>query len=375
LDGFAWVDAWPPIGRRRRVATVAAAGLVLAREIRAAGDGPPETRAGRDGLALSAKETLGAGDYNPLIFRVLDGGQGIGPGQALEVEEGDPLPAGADAVLDPEHAERSGDRLEVLQPLAAWEGVVPVGCEWRLGEALASAGSVLRPQDLARLALARVDEVEVVDRPRVRLVLAGRFEHDADGPMLRALIAREGGALIEQQVAADAVALADALSKEGVDLILVAGGGGRSATDPAAEALARSGSLDIDGLSIHPGGSVILGQAGGIPVLVLPGAPLGCLCAFDLVAARLLRRLGRRPWPLAYPRRELTLGRKLSSRIGRLELARVRVRGEQAEPVAVAEGKALVSAVDADGFVLIPPASEGYPAGERVEVYLYAGAG
>jgi molybdopterin molybdotransferase len=110
-------------------------------------------------------------------------------------------------------------------------------------------------------------------------------------------------------------------------------------------------------------------------VLVLPGAPLGCLCAYDLLASRLLRRLGRRPGTLAYPRRGLTLARKLSSRIGRLELARVRVSGGQAEPVAVAEGRALVSAVEADGFVLVPPASEGHAAGERVEVYLYEGAG
>ena len=108
LDGFAWVDAWPPVARHHPVAMARAAGRVLAVDVQALDDGPREDTAARDGLALNARETLGAGDYNPLIFHVLDAGDRIGSGQALEVEEGDPLPSGADVVLDPEHAERSG---------------------------------------------------------------------------------------------------------------------------------------------------------------------------------------------------------------------------------------------------------------------------
>ncbi len=374
LDGFAWVDAWPPVARHHPVAMARAAGRVLAVDVQALDDGPREDTAARDGLALSGRETLGAGDYNPLVFRVLDAGDRIGSGQALEVEEGDPLPRGADVVLDPEHAERSGDRLEVLQSIAPGDGVIPAGREWRRGATLAAAGRVLRPQDLARLALAGVDEIAVLEAPRVRLLLAGRFQQDADGPMLHALVTRDGGVLIDQGVPTDLVSLADALSAPGADLILVAGGTGRSVSDLAAAALAGSGSVDLDGLAIHPGGSAILGRNGGTPVIVLPGAPLACLCAYDLLAARLLRRLGGRPGTLAYPRRELRLARKLSSRIGRLELARVRVAGDQADPVAVAEGRALASAVDADGFVLVPAGSEGYPAGAAVRVYLYEGA-
>ena len=67
-------------------------------------DLPPFDRAAADGFALRADETVGASAYNPLPFRLGPASAGVAPGGAVAVESGDPLPAGADAVVRLEHA-------------------------------------------------------------------------------------------------------------------------------------------------------------------------------------------------------------------------------------------------------------------------------
>jgi molybdopterin molybdotransferase len=281
------------------------------------------------------------------------------------------LPAGADAVLPLDQAELHSGVLEVADSLAPGDGVAARGEECRADEPLLEAGRRLRPQDLARLVLAGVSEVSVARPPRVRVVLAGRFERDADGPLLAALVRRDGGELLEVSAVQDQASLSARLQVGHTELILVAGGTGYASHDIAVQSLQAVGALDHDGVAIHPGGAVVLGHVGTCPVVLLPGAPLACLCAYDVIAARLLRRLAGRSSVLPYRQRRLTLRRKIVSGIGRMELARVKVEGGEAEPVATAEGRVLATAVSADGFLLVPEHSEGYAQGHVVDVYLY----
>ena len=67
-----------------------------------------------------------------------------------------------------------------------------------------------------------------------------------------------------------------------------------------------------------------------------------------------------------------TLARKISSPIGRLDYARVRVEGGQAEPLSVSGASVLSSTTRADGFVIVDQDSEGFPGGSDVLVWLYA---
>lgn len=370
-EAFDWADGWPlPVGTER-VPLAEAAGRVLAEDLAADTDIPAEARSGRDGYALSAADTLGASDYNPLPLQLLMAPRAIGRGFAAPVAEGDPLPPGADAVLSVEQGEALGLVLEAGLGLASGEGVVGAGEECKAGDLLLGAGRRLRPQCLARLASAHLTEIPVRRRPQVRILLAGRFHGDADGPLLAALAGRDGALVEEIRVTADEAALIEALQAPGADLVLVGGGSGNGPGDFAMAALRRCGSVDRDGVAIHPGGGLVLGQSASRPVLLLPVAPLACLCAYDLIGARLLRRFSARPNALPYRRRTVTLARKAPSSIGRLELARLRISGELAEPIAIADGRTLATAVWADGFLLIGEQSEGYPQGTRVHAYLY----
>lgn len=368
---FDWADRWPRASGAEPIPLVAAAGRVLAQDLTAHADIPAQPRSARDGYALLAADTLGAGDYNPLPLRIGPASLPARRGYAARVAQGDPLPLGADAVLPLEQGDMRADVLEVGVGLASSDGVIRAGEECPAGGLLLGTGRRLRPQDLARLALAGLTEVRVRQRPRVRIVLAGHFETDADGPLLAALVNRDGGQVAEVRIASDPPGLADALHAPGADLILVAGGTGQGPQDRAFDALQQCGTLQLDGVAIHPGGGVVLGDSGSRPVLLLPGAPLACLCAYDLIGARLLRRLAGRPGHLPYRRRALTLGLKVVSSIGRLELARLRISADRAEPIAVADGHTLATATQADAFLLVPEQSEGYPQGSTVQAYLY----
>jgi molybdopterin molybdotransferase len=66
------------------------------------------------------------------------------------------------------------------------------------------------------------------------------------------------------------------------------------------------------------------------------------------------------------------LTRKISSPIGRLDYARVSMVEGTVEPIAVGGASVLSSTTRADGFVIVPDDSEGFPPGAQVEVWLYA---
>jgi molybdopterin molybdotransferase len=69
--------------------------------------------------------------------------------------------------------------------------------------------------------------------------------------------------------------------------------------------------------------------------------------------------------------RSLTLTRKIVSTIGTTEIWPVRLTDmNQAEPVISAPQDSLLALVSADGFIIVPEASEGIPAGATAKVYL-----
>ena len=67
----------------------------------------------------------------------------------------------------------------------------------------------------------------------------------------------------------------------------------------------------------------------------------------------------------------MPLARKLVSQVGRVDYARVRVLDGKIDPLAISGASILSSTTVADGFVVVPGDSEGYPAGAEVDVFLY----
>jgi molybdopterin molybdotransferase len=276
-------------------------------------------------------------------------------------------------VLGFDLAQGVGDGVEALGAVPEGSGVARRGREARAGAPLAPSGRPLRPHDAAALAAAGVARLAVRARVRVRLLIAGpKAGPDAHAPMLRGLLARDGAApALAPAGAALGDAIAQTASDPGVDLLLVTGRTGTGEDDVAPLALARAGAVELHGVAMRPGGSVALGTAGRVPVVLLPGDPFACLCAYELVAGRLVRRLGGRDPALPHATREAQLARKIASAVGSVEVCPVRLRDGTAEPSGVPELGGLVAAARADGFVVVPAALEGYAPGARVTVHLF----
>jgi molybdopterin molybdotransferase len=116
-----------------------------------------------------------------------------------------------------------------------------------------------------------------------------------------------------------------------------------------------------------------MGRIGQRLVFLLPGNPVSALCAYDFFAGRAIRALGGRPTEWPYRSVRATLARKISSPIGRLDYARVRLEHDgRVDPLTVSGASVLSSTTRADGFVLVDQDSEGFPAGAEVIVWLYA---
>ena len=376
-----------------------AAGRVLAEDVVAPGPVPAFDRAAMDGYAVRGEETFGASAYNPALFAIvgvsrpgLRCGLVVGPGDAVEIATGAPMPAGADAVVRAEGAEAAGRSLAVTEPTPPGRHVGRRGEDVEPGATVLRAGRVLRPQDVGVLSAVGRRTVDVVRRPGVAVVVTGdellppgtpadgcRIA-DANSPMLAALVARDGGlANVVGPVGDDRSLVLGAvdLAARGSDVVVVSGGSSTGPEDHAPGVVAELGGLDVHGVAVRPASPTGLGFVGGVPVLLAPGNPVSCLCAYDLFGGPIVRTLGGRPRPGDFPyrRADLPLGRKLASVVGRVDYARVRVEGGRVEPLAVGGASILTSATRADGFVLVPADSEGYPEGARVVVWLYDGAG
>jgi molybdopterin molybdotransferase len=155
------------------------------------------------------------------------------------------------------------------------------------------------------------------------------------------------------------------------DVVLVSGGSSVGQEDHAPALLRAHGELPIHGLAMRPSSPAGMGRLGDRLVFLLPGNPVSCLCAYDFFAGRAIRGVGGRPADWPYRRVTAPLGRKIVSTVGRLDYQRVRLVEGRVEPLAIAGASVLSSTVRADGFVLVPPDSEGHPPGAEVEVFLY----
>lgn len=391
VEALGWVDAVEALAGTETVDLLQAPGRVLACAVTAAADLPHFARAAMDGYALRARDVEGANAYAPLPLKVVGdarpgraSGEVVGVGEAVRILTGAPLPDGADAVLPIEQVQARGAAIEALAPVAEGMHVSPRGEDLAAGDVGLQAGRRLRPQDVGLLAALGYAEVQVRRRPRVRLLITGGEVvppaqvledariHDANGPMLSALVGRDGGELESlQRLGDDRAALVAALSAPGADLLLVSGGSSVGDEDYGPGVLSELGELNIRGVAMRPGSPVGMGHIGSCPVFLLSGNPVACLLQYDLFAGRALRRLaGLAPgWP--YARRRLRLARKVSSAPGRLDICRVRIDGEQAVPITASGASLLTTVTRADGFVLVPDALEGFAEGSEVDVFLY----
>ena len=385
-----WLDQQLAPLAPEKVELVEAAGRVLPADVYSDVDVPGFDRAMMDGFALDARSVEGAGPYNRLVLSVVGESYPGRPfsgcvetGQAVRIMTGAPMPGGTNAVLPAELAESQGERVWASGDVSPGKNIGRRGEDVVSGGLLLRAGRRLRPQDLGVLSSVGIGCVAVTRRPQVSIVLTGDelleagtrprdFNiADANGPMLAALVERDGGQIVGQRLVPDVRdRIAEALLQP-ADVVLVSGGSSVGQEDHVPLLVSELGELTVHGVAMRPSSPCGMGRINTGLVFLLPGNPVSCLCAYDFFAGRAIRALGGRDKAWPYRQRKGKLGRKISSVIGRVDYARVMFVDGAIEPVAISGASILTSTTKADGFLIIPEGSEGYAAGTEIDVYLY----
>jgi molybdopterin molybdotransferase len=397
-----WLDAQLTQLDAEDVALRAAGGRVLASPIASPIDIPGFDRATMDGYAVVAQSTEGAMPYNRIPLKVVGDAlpgvpflQQLAPGETVRIMTGAPMPDGSDAVLPAEFVEVSSRALDpatldqpcgvlALSTVSPGKNVGRRGEDIVAGTTVLEAGRLLRPQDLGVMSSIGLGTARCTRRPRVRLVITGNellpsgsapygfHITDANGPMLAALAERDGAIVDFPGLVRDEADAILAGLQADADIVIVSGGSSVGIEDLAPMLVARHGELVVHGIAMRPSSPTGFGRIGNRLIFLLPGNPVSALCANDFFAGRAIRGLGGRPAQWPYRAMRATLARKISSPIGRVDYARVRLEDGHVEPLSVGGASVLSSTTRADGFVIVGDDSEGFPAGAEVEVWLYA---
>ncbi|MBB6251603.1 gephyrin-like molybdotransferase Glp [Nitrospirillum iridis] len=392
------LDAVRPVTGVEAVALDAADGRVLAQDVVAAHSLPPFAQAAMDGYALDHHAVVGAVApvRLPLSGRVAAGDAPVplAPGTAVRIFTGAPLPEGADTVLMQEDAALDGDVLLAPADLAPGRHCRAVGEDIAAGVVALAAGRRLSPAAVA-LAAALGERTLAVRAPLTVALLSTGNEvrpagaplppgaiHDANGPLLAAMLRRLGCRVVRAGIVGDnRDALRATLSGLKADLILSSGGVSAGEEDHVKAVVADLGGIDFWRLALKPGKPLAFGylrdghirgaHGGATPFLGLPGNPFAAFVAFLVLGRPLVQHLAGES-VTDPPRITVRCGFSHARAPGKREYLRVVLRPQGRETVAHQVGAggsaALSSLVQADAVAEVEDARDGLRPGDPLTV-------
>jgi molybdopterin molybdotransferase len=303
-----------PLGSER-VGIADSGGRILAGPVRALRTQPPFDASAMDGYAVRA-EDVAAPPARLAVIGIAPAGRpfagAVGPGQAVRIFTGAPVPAGADSVLIQENTRTVEPGIvEVLEPVRAGANIRRRGLDFSEGEPLLEAGRLVDAAALALAASANHAELEVVRRPLVAVLATGDEllapgSEVGEGQIISsntygvALIARQAGArTLDLGIAPDdrdAIAAAiDRALEAGAEIIVTSGGASVGDHDLVRDVLAaKGGDLDFWKIAMRPGKPLMAGTLAGRRILGLPGNPVASLVCSHVFLKPLVARLAGR---------------------------------------------------------------------------------
>ena len=295
------------------LSTFDADGRVLARDVVAGLQVPPQDNSSMDGYAVCSSDCVQAAAVLRVTQRIPAGTHGtqLNAGEAARIFTGAPIPPGADAVVMQEDCEALEDgQIKVNKAVPAAQWIRRSGEDVTRGAKVLSQGTRLTPAELGLAASIGLAQLQVSARPRValfstgdELVMPGDVAPEAmpagaiynsNRFFLRAMLQRLGCEVTDLGIVPDKrestiAALRDAAQHH--DLILTSGGvsvGEEDHIKPSVEAL---GELNLWQLAIKPGKPFAYGKVNrgshtegdACHFMGLPGNPVSSFVTFLLL--------------------------------------------------------------------------------------------
>ncbi len=296
----------------RRVGLADALGLVAAESVVTPEAVPGFDNSAMDGFAVRAADTVGAPVALRVVTTVAAGGTGsgvrVGPGEAVRIMTGAPVPEGADAVVMVEQTTplSGGTEVEIGVEVAPGTALRHAGDDLSAGDLVVDLGDELTPGRLGVLASVGVDELSAFPPARVGVLSTGDELVSGSGPLrtgqirdsnrptLLALAARAGAIPVDLgTVADDAGSITEAFltATERCDAVVTSGGVSMGDFDLVKVVLDRLGQMRWMQVAIKPAKPLAFGTIGATPVFGLPGNPVSSMVSFELFARPALRKM------------------------------------------------------------------------------------
>ncbi|MFQ5926138.1 MAG: gephyrin-like molybdotransferase Glp [Terriglobia bacterium] len=366
-------------------------GRVLAQPVNADRDYPPFHRSTRDGFAVRAADVASLPATLNCLGEVRAGQSflgTVGPGECVQIMTGAPLPAGADAVLMLEYAERKGARVNVCRVVQAGENVVRQGSEAHQGALLLEPGCRIGYVEVSLLGQVGKAQVEVYRRPRVAILSTGDEVVEisaAPGPVqirnsnsfsLAAQVRLRGGEPVLLGNAPDTVDVLREKVERGLreDLLVMTGGVSMGKYDLVGVVLRQLGAeFFFDQVAIQPGRPAVFARCRDTFLFGLPGNPVSTMVTFELFVAPALALLaGSLPQPIRFLKARLAETLRTKTGLNRFLPARLDGSGADVTVRCLPwQGSGdVVTLAASNCFLVVPPCKPELPAGNYVDVLL-----
>jgi molybdopterin molybdotransferase len=372
------------------LASLTAAGRILAEDILADRDYPPFPRSARDGFAVRAADLPAQPPKDLQVIGEVRAGSvfegAIGAGQTVEIMTGAPLPEGADAVVMVEHVQRNGDRVSIARGATAGENFGARGLEANQGTPVLRAGQRLGFAEIAALAMVGRERVRVYPKPRVGILPTGDEiveGHQQPGPYqirnsnawsLAVQVARAGAEPQILPIARDNYESTRAAAEAGLkfDLLLLSGGVSAGKYDIVERVLADLGArFFFDRVAIQPGQPLVFGTACGKFFFGLPGNPASTMVTFEVfarAAVELLSGAAETPLPFLRARLEREVHQKAG--LTRFLPARVSADGSRIAPERSQGSGDIFALARSNAFLVTSPDREVWNEGDDIRVLI-----
>jgi molybdopterin molybdotransferase len=303
------------------------------------------------------------------------------------------VPAGADAIVIQEDADRKGDLVVVREGASPGRYIRPAGLDFADGTVGLKAGRRLTARDIGLAAAMNRPWLLVHRRPRVAILPTGDevvMPGDPVGPnqivssnalALGALIEGIGALPVQLPIAPDDNESLQRIAEgaAGADLLVTTGGASVGEHDLVREALGQTGlTIDFWSVAMRPGKPLMVGRFRDTLMIGLPGNPVSTLvCGLLFVKPAIERLQGLQVAEEPLPRARLKV--KLGANDRRQDYLRARLtRGaegaDEVEPFRVQDSSMMSLLAAADCLVVRKPHAPAAEPGEWVDIIPFAGA-
>ncbi len=327
---------------------------------------------------LTVRETVAAGD---------SGDVDTGPGTALRILTGAPVPTGFDAVIMQEHVERDGETILLQRKPRTGENIRRTGEDIERGARVLDAGVRLAGPQLALIASTGNAEVSVRRKIRVAIFSTGSELRQPGDPLqvgqiynsnrflLQAMLSEPAVDLIDLGALPDDPAqLANALTESATraDVVISTGGVSVGDEDHMPRLLREAGGeLHVLKVAMKPGKPVTVGTLDGAVYIGLPGNPVAAFVTHLLIARPIIDKCSglNATDPMIIP---AVSGVERPRRPWRKEYMPARIASftEHGMPVLEMIGHgssaALQPLAEAQGLAIIEPGAKNLPIGGRL---------